>query len=223
MGKEFKIEQEVELAAPPERVWKALTEDEDAWLFSAEELGGTVLIDDPPHHFLVRQEADGWFNQLEQVLEPSDGGTYLRWVHSGVFSDNWDAQYDGASNHTTFYLNALARYLDHFDGRPVQHRELRGPAASGAPDALDVIRRALGLDAGTALGDAVTVGVAGVDTAVLDFHNEYFVGLRTDGALYRFFGRNHFGGTVDLGIYDFAGAPDEAAWSAWLEGLYVKP
>ena len=74
-----------------------------------------------------------------------------------------------------------------------------------------------------ALGAAVTVGVAGVDTAVLDFHNEYFVGLRTDGALYRFFGRNHFGGTVDLGIYDFAGAPDEAAWSAWLEGLYVKP
>lgn len=222
MSKEFRIEQEIQLAATPERVWLATTSGTDAWLFPTGEMGGTVLVNDPPRHYIVRQEAGDWFNQLEHVIEERDGGSFLRWVHSGIFTDDWDTQYDGASKHTRFYLDALAQYLDHFDGRPVQHRELQGPASSSTPEGLDAIRRALGIDAATAIGDSVTVGVAGIDSAILDFHDENFIGLRTEGALYRFFGRNHFGGTVDLGIYDFAGTPDVGAWSAWLESLYEE-
>ena len=55
---------------------------------------------------------DGWFNQLEHVLEPLDGGrARLHYVHSGIFADNWDEQYDGASKHTEFYLHTLGQYL----------------------------------------------------------------------------------------------------------------
>ena len=71
---------------------------------------------------------DGWFNQLEHVLEPLDGGrARLHYVHSGIFADNWDEQYDGASKHTEFYLHTLGQYLKYFDGRPVVFTDIQGP------------------------------------------------------------------------------------------------
>jgi hypothetical protein len=37
------------------------------------------------------------------------------YVHSGIFADSSDQQYDGASRHTDFYPHTLGPYLQPFD------------------------------------------------------------------------------------------------------------
>jgi hypothetical protein len=87
---------------------------------------------------------DGWFNQLEHVLEPLDGGrARLHYVHSGIFADNWDEQYDGASKHTAFYLHTLGQYLKYFDAQPVVFTDVQAPAGSQAPDGFDQLLKAM--------------------------------------------------------------------------------
>ncbi|WP_142212573.1 SRPBCC domain-containing protein [Streptomyces sp. SLBN-118] len=167
-------------------------------------------------------------NQLDHVIEPSaGGGSWVRYVHSGIFVDDWDYQYDGASKHTDFYLHTLRQCLKHFAGRPVSFTTLDAPAASNTPDGLEVVSRGLGLPDDAAEGATVRVEVpgAGEVDAVLDYRNPYFVGLRTDEAMYRVFGRNHFGVPVGVSVHDFArgadAAKNEEAWRAWLTGLFA--
>jgi hypothetical protein len=61
--------------------------------------------------------------------------------------------------------------------------------------------------------------------AVLDYRNPYFLGLRTDRAMYRIFGRNHFGATVGAVVHDFGPDADAAALEAelngWLTAVYA--
>lgn len=228
MSEEFRIEQEVKLPATPEQVWDAVTRDIDAWLMPGQPTEAEKLAWEPAQHYIVRQEAEGWFNQLEMTIEPRENGSFLRYVHSGIFGDDWENQYDGASKHTTFYLDALAQYLRHFQGRPFQHVEVYAPPASITPEALDAVRSALGITAQTTLGDSLTIDISGFGetTATVDFHNEYFIGLRTDDALIRVFGRNHFGAPVAVGIYHYGIDPayDEsgAPWQRWLGELYAS-
>ena len=93
---------------------------------------------EPPHHLAVRAAApDGTvMNALEYIIEARDGGTaVLRYVHSGIFTDDWDNQYDAAGQHTDFYLHTLGQYLQFFDGRPVTYvgRRARSPRRRRAP------------------------------------------------------------------------------------------
>ena len=53
---------------------------------------------------------------LRDVHSEEDEAFY---VHSGILTGDWDAQYDGASRHTDFYLHTLREYLTHFAPRPV--------------------------------------------------------------------------------------------------------
>jgi hypothetical protein len=59
---------------------------------------------------------------------------------------------------------------------------------------------------------------------VIDYLSPQFVGLRGEGALYRFYGRDAFGGTVDAAhhLFDEKADPAEAAaaWQAWLDGVF---
>ena len=87
-------------------------------------------------------------NQLDYTIEPRDDGrrAWVRYVHSGIFVDDWDNQYDGAAKHTDFYLHTLRQYLTHFAGRPAAaFATFDGPEAAKAADALAVVGRALGL------------------------------------------------------------------------------
>ncbi|MET9877797.1 SRPBCC domain-containing protein [Actinacidiphila glaucinigra] len=242
MSKEFEIVREYETEARPEEVWEAVTTGSAGWLWPQEfeprkggaaSFGGTITAWDPPHHLIARSEglgADGnqTFNQLEHVIaEREGGGAWVRYVHSGVFVDDWDNQYDGASKHTDFYLHTLRQYLTHFTGRPAAFATVNGPAASTAPDALEVVARALGVPDDAAEGAAVRVELpgAGPVEAVVDYRNRYFVGLRTGEAMYRVFGRNHFGAPVGVSVHDFApGADGERAgerWQTWLAGVFA--
>ncbi|MCL6302304.1 SRPBCC family protein [Streptomyces kronopolitis] len=238
MPREFEIRREVVLPASPEDVFAAVTSGTGAWMFPKEKVaavGGSDAEDDavtvwePPHRFEVRVDGeDGWFNALEYVIEARDGGTaVLRYVHSGVMSDeDWDGQYDGARLHTDFYLHTLGQYLRYFTGRPAAFADVQGPAASRTPDGFGTLLRALGATATTAVGDRLRLelpGTAPLD-AVVDYRTEHFLGLRTDGGLYRFFGRNAFGAPVGLTLHLFEGDTDAEkagrAWQHWLDGLY---
>src|SRR5512140_1262938 len=112
MPREFECNREVELAASPEEVWEAVATKAGnaAWLFPNEidpESAATTAWD-PPQRFATRQEQGDWFNALEFVIEGREGGTTrLRYMHNGIFVDDWDSQYDAVQQHTEFYLHTL--------------------------------------------------------------------------------------------------------------------
>ena len=76
------------------------------------------------------------------------------------------------------------------------------------------------------VGDAVnaTLADAGTLEGVIDYSTPEFLGVRTTDGLYRFFGRNHFGGVVGMSAHLFADGIDaaerEEALKAWLDGVW---
>jgi len=224
----FEIVYDTELPGTPERVWEAVTNGTPAWMFPTDGWPDVKTVKEFPTHLVSRIEGpDGWFNQLEHVLEPLDGGrARLHYVHSGIFADNWDEQYDGASRHTEFYLHTLGQYLKYFDGRPVVFTDIQAPAASQSPDGFARLRKALGVDSAVQ-GAPVDVELDGVGrlSGEMDFSNEHFLGLRTSDAMYRFFGRNAWGAPVGMTVHDFSGAGNSEAtanaWRNFLAKVYV--
>ncbi|MFC7848443.1 SRPBCC domain-containing protein [Arthrobacter sp. NPDC057388] len=223
----FEIVFDTELPGTPERVWEAVTKGTAGWMFPTDQWPDVKTVEEYPRHLVSRMDGpDGWFNQLEHVLEPVDGGrARLHYVHSGIFADDWDQQYDGASKHTEFYLHTLGQYLKHFDGLPVVFDDIQGPAESQTPDGFVQLRKALGVDSASQ-GDSFDVEVDGVGrlTGQVDFSNANFLGLRTADTLYRFFGRNAFGAPVGMTVHDFSGSGDSAAtaaaWGGFLGRVY---
>lgn len=242
MSREFEVVREIDLPAAPDDVWIAITAESAAWQFPGMEIppGETPPADgpfrtwEPPSRLVIRTESpDGTFNALDYAIEARAGGTaHLRYVHSGILSDEWEDQYDAIGPHTDFYLHTLGQYLEHFRGRPVTYvgqpsAGIEGPAAAGAPDAMAALRAALGVPPGAAVGDHVraTLGEAGTIDGVIDYATPQFLGVRTAEGLYRFFGRNHFGGVVGMSAHLFADGVDaagrEVALKAWLDGVYA--
>ncbi|AOT03408.1 ATPase [Arthrobacter sp. U41] len=224
----FEITVDTELPATPERVWEAVTKNEAGWMFPTDQWPAVRPVEDYPRHVVSRMEgADGWFNQLEHVLEPLDGGrARLHYVHSGIFAENWDQQYDGASKHTEFYLHTLGQYLKYFDGKPVVFTDVQAPPASATPDGFIRLKKAMGVE-GAAPGSTVELELDGVGrlSGEVDFANENFLGLRSADTLYRFFGRNAFGATVGMTVHDFSGSGNSEAtakaWGGFLEKVYA--
>jgi hypothetical protein len=243
MSRAFEVIRDVDLPAAPEDVWTAITADNAAWQFptgmeipagTAPPEGAPITTWDPPHRLVVRMESpDGTFNALDYAIESRAGGTaHLRYVHSGILADGWEGQYDAIGAHTDFYLHTLGQYLEHFNGRQVTYvgqpaSGIEGPAAAGTPDAMDTLRAALGVSSDASVGDAVhaSLGDAGTLDGVIDYSTPEFLGVRTADGLYRFFGRNHFGGVVGLSAHLFVDGADatasEAALKTWLDGVYA--
>jgi hypothetical protein len=234
MSKEFEIARDVELTGSADAVFAAITKGSGGWLWPVEygEVGeprpeGTVTVWDPPRHLIARAESDGWYNSLEFLIETDSGGTArLHYVHSGIIADDWDNQYDGISEHTDFYLHTLGQYLRYFPGAPAAYTSGEGPDAAKAADSLERVRDALGL-AGAAPGDTVQLELDGpgkID-GVVDYLTPHFIGIRTGDTMYRFFGRNAWGGTVGFSAHLFApGADAEATgqqWRDWLNSLFA--
>jgi uncharacterized protein YndB with AHSA1/START domain len=242
MSREFEVNREVDLPASPEDVWTAITSDTAAWQFptgleiptgETPPEGSPITTWDPPHRLVVRVESpDGTFNALDYEIEARDGGTArLRYVHSGILADGWEDQYDAIGAHTDFYLDTLARYLEHFNGRPVTYvgqpsAGIDGPEAAGTPEAMETLRAALGIAPDASVGDPVdaALGEAGRLEGVIDYSTPEFLGVRTDEGLYRFFGRNHYGGVVGMSAHLFVEGVDaearEAQLKAWLDDVY---
>ncbi len=238
MSREFKIVHEGEVPGAPEQAWEAMTTGIGGWLWPMEIEGreggsaaevGVVTVWDPPHRLVTRMDGeDGWFNQLETVIESRPGGrAWLRYVHSGVFLEDWDNQYDGASKHTVFYMATMRQYIQHFSGKPVTYASGDGPEAAKAPDALGALLAKLGLGVSDGEGTAVRIAVPGLGTqeGVVDYRDDNFIGVRTSEALIRFFGRNAFGAAVGFAVHDFGGKVEQSklqdAWQAWIDSVYA--
>lgn len=245
MSRAFEITRDVDLPVAPDDVWTAITADTAAWQFptgmeipagGAPPEGGPVKTWDPPCRLVIRMESpDGTFNALDYAIEARAGGTaHLRYVHSGILADGWEDQYDGIDGHTDFYLHTLGQYLEHFNGRPVTYvgqpsAGIEGPVAAGGVDAMDTLRAALGISRDARVGDPIhgSLGDAGPLEGVVDYATPEFLGVRTVDGLYRFFGRNHFGGVVGMSAHLFVDGVDpvshEGALKTWLDGVYVQP
>ncbi|MGX9902279.1 SRPBCC family protein [Arthrobacter sp. SA17] len=228
INREFEIVVDTELPGTPEQVWEAVTKDTPAWMFPTDQWPAVRTVDDYPRHLVTRMDGpDGWFNQLEHVLEPVEGGrAKLHYVHSGIFTDDWEQQYDGASKHTEFYLHTLGQYLKHFNGKPVAFADIQAPASSQEPQGFVRLKEVLG--AGDAVqGQSLDMELDGVGrlSGEVDFSNEHFLGLRTSEAMYRFFGRNSFGAPVGMTVHDFSGKTSSeeiaTAWAGFLERVYA--
>jgi len=104
--------------------------------------------------------------------------------------------------------------------------DIQAPAASQTPDGFDRLKRALGVDTAVP-GETVELELDGVGPLAgeIDFANEHFLGLRTAGTMYRFFGRNAFGAPVGMTVHDFSGSGDAGAtaqaWTGFLAKVYA--
>lgn len=238
MSRPFEVTREITLPSAPEDVWAAITTGTDAWQFPGglpePGDGSPTTVWDPPKHVAIRMEApDGTFNALEYVIEARDGGTALvRYVHSGILADAWEDQYDAIGPHTDFYFHTLGQYLEHFRGRTATYvgqpsAGIEGPETAGADDAMTTLRAALGVDDAVQVGDRVhaRLGDAGTIDGEVDYATDAFLGVRTTDGLYRFFGRNRFGGVVGMSAHLFGGGIDaaqrEGRLKAWLDGVYA--
>jgi hypothetical protein len=231
---EFDCSRRIVLRARPERAWEAVatTEGNAGWLFPNEIAadGAGAQAWDPPHRFAIRHTRGDWYNALEFAIEDAEDGTStLRYVHRGVFPpEDVEARNDEIQQHTDFYLHTLGEYLEHFDGRPATYigdvpGGIQGPAASATPDGFARLQRALGLEAQAAEGESVRLTPAGIAPieGVVDYLRPNFLGVRTDDALYCFFGRNAFGGPVAITIHLFAAGADaeelKRTWQRFLD------
>lgn len=234
---EFACSREVVIPAPPERVWEAVatTEGNAAWLFPnpIDPAGAGARAWEPPAHFAVRQEQGDWFNDLEfEIEDRGDGSSALSYAHLGVFPPEvFETQNEALQQHTDFYLHTLSEYLQHFDGRPATYigdapQGIQGPASSSTPDGFERMKRALGIGPEAKEGDRVRLtpeGLAPIE-GVVDYLRENFMGVRSEDALYCFFGRNAFGGTVAVAIHSFDGLDPASArrgWEQWLASTFA--
>ena len=235
MAREFECKREVVLPGSPEDAWAAVATaaGQNAWLFTNEidPDGPATKVWDPPHHLALRHEQGDWFNALDFQIEARDATTTtFRYAHSGIFVDNWEAQYDAVSQHTDFYLHTLSQYLEYFNGRPATYigggpGGLQGPASTAQADGFVRLKHALGVPAGAKVGDTVTLTPAGLSPfeAVVDYDVANFLGVRSKEGLYRFFGRNAFGGPVGMSTHLFEPELDveqiTTDWQGWLNSI----
>ena len=134
----FEVREEITVDATPEEVWEAITSGPgvDSWLMgrthvdsasktSTFDMFGQVSSSritawEPGRHYATQenQNPDGTFMAMEWLIESGDGGgTVVRFVHSGLLGDDWEAEYNGPSVGDRAYLKKLAVYLEHFAPR----------------------------------------------------------------------------------------------------------
>jgi hypothetical protein len=227
MYKDFEVRWEGVLPGDPEQVWDALTVHPAGWIWEIDyeprvggaergltSAGGTVTAWDPPRHFQTRAERpDGWRNELDYRLEPHGDGTLVRYAHTSVTSvSDYDAVYDACVQHTDFYRHSMGEYVRHFAGRDAAYAEFDAPGSFAA------VCRRLEVPEGAEVGDHVRLAT-GVE-GTIDYLTPAFLGVRTDDALVRLYGRESWGGPVSVALHLFAEDADvaeaERTWSARL-------
>ncbi|MEQ4301314.1 SRPBCC domain-containing protein [Plantactinospora sp. B6F1] len=241
MTRKFEVRWEGGLAASPSQAWDAITARTAGWLWKIEyeprlggterglsDSGGTVTAWEPHRRFGTRAGTDDEVNELDYRIEPGLVGCHLRFVHRGVFAEDYARNLDACRQHTAFYYHSLGEYLRHFAGRDAAYVSADGPEPSGR-DGFATVRRALGLPSEVSAGDRVTLTPAGLPPVegVVDYATPVFLGVRGADALYRFYGRDAWGWPVGVAHHLFADGVDEAAesaaWQGWLTAALSTP
>ncbi len=138
------VEATIEIAAPVDAVWKALTDAEELirWFPLAARVepgvGGSIWLGwgdlatwdsrievwEPNQHLRttfgpqLKEGADASVElAVDYYLESRGGGTYLRLVHSGFGPEaDWDEEYDGVRRGWRYELGSLRDYLERHRG-----------------------------------------------------------------------------------------------------------
>jgi hypothetical protein len=145
----------------------------------------------------------------------------VRFVHSGFLGDDWESEYEALSEGDAMYLNQLAQYVRSFRGRAVATIEHFQPDLPDREAAMAILRGAMGLGDGVAVGDAVRLEPTGLGPldGTVDYVSKTIIGVRTDDALYRF-AFIPMGGGIYLGHHIYRDDVDvpavTSAWAAWL-------
>lgn len=250
MSQEFEIADEITVDATPEQVWDAIATGPgvDSWFMGRTEIqpgeGGTSTLDmtdamgfaqkstitawEPGKRLAVRENSpDGTFAAVEYLLEGRDGGsTVVRYVHSGILSDDWDAEYfESMKVGDLMYLRQLATYVTYFPGRyATRNLFLVGPAVPDDDRVWSRFATALSLTGEIALGAAVRLNVPGlpaIDGVVEFLGRPRFVGVRTAHGIHLLI--KGYRDTLVVGYHGFSDDEDEqrieSAWRSWLAAV----
>jgi uncharacterized protein YndB with AHSA1/START domain len=245
MAHPFELTEEITLDATPEQVWAAIASGPgvDSWLMGSNEIAGhvggrnrmsllgfanesTTTAWEPGRRYAFRSDdnPDGTFMAFEYLIEGRDGGaTVLRYVHSGMLGDDWEAEYDGLRKGTMMYLLKLRAYLSHFEGRATTYT-LFLPGAPVADQAtvwsafLDVF----GLTKPEGVARVAVEGLPPVE-GVVEFASEpVYLGVRTPSGMYALI--HGYRDAVVVAYHDFGSGLDEgtvaAAWQDWLTSTF---
>lgn len=131
------VKDAVEIEAPPERVWRSLTEAAELerwfplearvepgeggsiWMSWKNEYAGEseILVWDPPRRLRITWGGEGSGQVTDYLLEGSEGRTLLRVVTSGFPTDpSWDEWVEGTRFGWRYELRALKHYLEEHEG-----------------------------------------------------------------------------------------------------------
>jgi uncharacterized protein YndB with AHSA1/START domain len=246
MGHRFEIAKDFEVDATPEQVWEAIATGPglNSWFLGKNEIepreggkvsfsvGGytaesTVTAWEPPTRFVSTgvPGPDGSFHQFEYRIDGrGPGRSAIRYEHTGMLGEDWEAEYEAMNQGDPMYLFKLAEYLSHFQGRFAASIEAMGPRVPNAEQALTAFRRALEVSPDAAEGDPVRATPRGLPPieGVIDYVAPNFLGFRSSDAIYRFI--YGFDGTVMVGHHLFSEGVDQAAtesaWRAWLSEVF---
>jgi uncharacterized protein YndB with AHSA1/START domain len=248
MAHPFEFRYEIEVPATPEEVWEAIATGPgvDSWFMGRNEIepreGGTTRMTmggsmeeatvtawEPPTRFATRspEGPDGSFHAFEFIIEGREQGTtVVRWVHSGILGENWEAEYEGLSQGDPMYFDKLRVYLTHFRGRRATPVNVFGPMVPDRDRAWETFRRGLGLVAPVQVGERVRLTPEGLPEleGEVDWLSGDVLGVRTDDGIYRFMHVSVFGGPTVVGHHIFIEGLDQAdterAWEKWLKELF---
>lgn len=184
------IEVTLRIEADPGRVWTALIHPEEIerWFplhargegrdggrievtWGDEGWWATTLeiVDDGRHARFVDEAAvehGGPVLYMDYHLESDDGGTILRFVHSGFGpEDRWDDFLDALDAGWSYFFRNLKVYLEHHPGTPRTMIHARPGTRGSRPEIYAALARAVGVDPkalpAIAVGTPVTLVVGG--------------------------------------------------------------
>jgi hypothetical protein len=238
----FEVRGEITVDATPDQVWDAIASGPgvDSWLMGRTEIdsanktstfdmfGDTatsaITVWEPGHRYATQEEKnpDGTFMAFEWLIEARDGGgAVVRFVHSGLLGENWEAEYNGLSVGDHAYLKKLAVYLAHFAPRTAKRSMfLPGPISK---DSWAAMTAAVGAGTEAADGQPARLTVPGIEPVdgVVEFvASPSFVGMRTDDAMYVLIrGYNDMMFATAHYFDDRDRSAETEAWQAWLGAL----
>ena len=180
----FEVSGEITVDATPEQVWDAITTGPgvDSWLMGRTEIdsenktstfdmfGNTsttaITVWEPGHRYATREEPnpDGTFMAFEWLIEArAGGGAVVRFVHSGLLGEDWEAEYNGLSVGDQAYLTKLAVYVEHFAPRTARLSTfLPGPVTR---DSWAAMTAAVGAGPARRTGSLARLTVPGIEPA----------------------------------------------------------
>lgn len=238
----FEIRGEITVDATPDQVWDAIASGPgvDSWLMGHTEIdsdsktstfdmfGNTttsaITVWEPGHRYATEEvkNPDGTFMAMEWLIEAHDNGSaVVRFVHSGLLGENWEAEYNALSAGDHAYLTKLAVYLAHFAPRTATRSTfLPGPVTK---DSWAAMTAAVGAGTDAADGQPARLTVPGIEPAdgVVEFAGSpSFVGMRADDAMYMLIhGYNDMMFATAHYFDDRDRSAETQAWQAWLSTL----